>query len=397
MTLRKYSNTASPTIDYLTQLCRLELPPTVLSVALSEEIKSAFQSDAVTLLWLSTESKRVMMMHESAQQMSCAWSHADVIRQFFLGQFLSAELCGVIDVRHPLLELLAERCPSFSATCSASNRALLVKLKIANDVVGMILIHRHESRSFSTAEKAALCRLVPMIASALRIEENFNSCALATNESEAGLVLFNGAMEIQSASCRGWKLMQLAQFNDSSGDIASCHSGLIDRLRAHFGADGVSRTSQFVYQNSWGSFELVLHRLCDAEIQPNQALAVSIYRQEPLALNVLRGCRNVRLTEKQTEIALLLVKGHSYDVVAKQLRIRPTTVVDHVRKMYDKLGAVNRSELITALLLSAKHVRTALPLPQESLTWNDGRAVMHRELTNSRNRQTKETVRGNAI
>ncbi|MDP9430076.1 MAG: helix-turn-helix transcriptional regulator [Actinomycetota bacterium] len=57
------------------------------------------------------------------------------------------------------------------------------------------------------------------------------------------------------------------------------------------------------------------------------------------------------LTEREREVARLVVSGHSNPAVAAALHISLTTVQDHLKKVFAKLGVVSRHELTARMFL----------------------------------------------
>ena len=55
------------------------------------------------------------------------------------------------------------------------------------------------------------------------------------------------------------------------------------------------------------------------------------------------------LSTKQKEVCLLLTEGPSYQHLAERLGVRPNTIIDHVRKIYDKLDVRSHHELLSKL------------------------------------------------
>ncbi len=52
------------------------------------------------------------------------------------------------------------------------------------------------------------------------------------------------------------------------------------------------------------------------------------------------------LSERESEIAMLLLKGYPYKLIASRLYISESTVKSHVQNIYGKLGIHSRTELI---------------------------------------------------
>ncbi len=57
-----------------------------------------------------------------------------------------------------------------------------------------------------------------------------------------------------------------------------------------------------------------------------------------------------KLTEREGEIAALLIKGKTYRMIAGELRVSENTVKTHVKNIYSKAGVQSRTELMNLLL-----------------------------------------------
>ena len=53
-----------------------------------------------------------------------------------------------------------------------------------------------------------------------------------------------------------------------------------------------------------------------------------------------------KLTERETEILNLLVKGNSYKMIADKCSISIDTVRSHIKKIYDKLHVHSQTEAV---------------------------------------------------
>lgn len=57
-----------------------------------------------------------------------------------------------------------------------------------------------------------------------------------------------------------------------------------------------------------------------------------------------------KLTEREGEIAALLIKGNTYKIIASELNVSENTVKTHVKNIYSKAGVQSRTELMYMLL-----------------------------------------------
>ena len=379
----------TPEIVHLHQLCRLGIPGISLASALFQELKRVLPCDAMTLLWHEPASSSARLFHESETEVNCGFADPQCLSQMCFATNLG--LYAVLAAEHPMLQQIAPLLPGVAYIVEQKFQTLTVCFTDAQKCTGAILLHRSGLKPFSTGEKATLVRLSPALSSSLSVNTEYSQ--LVTSEVNSGILLLDSGMKIQYACCRGRKLIQLAQASVSMARRTEGESDLAQRLLTQFGVEDITRASNFIFHNCWGSFEFFLHQLSDSEFHSDPLIAVAVHCQEPLALSVFRGCKKLALTEKQTEIALLLIKGLSYDAVAVELCVRATTVADHVRKIYDKVGVSNRSELVTTLLLGVKKTARNMPLQDVAV---DGLGLL--SAPSSRvNPKLKGMVRGYAL
>jgi len=175
-------------------------------------------------------------------------------------------------------------------------------------------------------------------------------------------------MKIQSACCRGRKLIHQFQAINSKVERISRGITLGSMLPVNLDSEDSVRSPNVVFRNSWGSFQFIPYQLAGLTNKSEHSTIVVVHLQEQLSLAVFRGCRKLSLTEKQTEITILMSKGLSYETVATELHISSNTVIDHVRKIYDKLGVGNRIGLFTTLLLGVKEDANVAPINDAVLT-----------------------------
>jgi DNA-binding NarL/FixJ family response regulator len=60
-------------------------------------------------------------------------------------------------------------------------------------------------------------------------------------------------------------------------------------------------------------------------------------------------CRLFNLTNREIEIAKLMIKGVTYKTIAKNLFIADRTVTTHIQNIFEKLGVSNKVEMINKL------------------------------------------------
>ena len=66
-------------------------------------------------------------------------------------------------------------------------------------------------------------------------------------------------------------------------------------------------------------------------------------------LKILRAMRNLPLSPTQKEVAMLITQGISSEKIRERLHIKPSTVKDHIGKIFTKLDIHHREELLPKL------------------------------------------------
>lgn len=90
-----------------------------------------------------------------------------------------------------------------------------------------------------------------------------------------------------------------------------------------------------------------LHRQLSLVISKNTFLvSLSSLPPEQQQQTVARIGGDTGLSERESEIAMLLFKGYPYKLIASKLYISESTVKSHVQNIYGKLGIHSRTELI---------------------------------------------------
>ncbi len=208
---------------------------------------------------------------------------------------------------------------------------------------------------FSERDEQTLTQLVPYLAHALNAQPV--TPAQLVDNGESAVVVVNRRGEVEHESAEGRHLLLLAAHRRISPeavdwcgdtDIPPLLTILLERIEA-IAAGRPALTPVIELQNLWGKFVLRGYPMESNSATISGPVVVLIERYVPIKLKLLNSMQSLPLSAKQKEVCLLLTEGSSYQNLAERLGVRPNTIIDHVRKIYDKLDVCSHHELLSKL------------------------------------------------
>jgi len=328
-------------LERLRLLCGLRLNPAVLLPEFFANLRNLIPTLATTVIWNSA-AHGTCVATESADQFALA-KHAQHHPPFRQSLHAQGSTCSALaSADAPVRAALLAHDPQFLCHI-ADHHALTVSLCAAQQVIGcVVLYHSTSGIQFSTHEQAVLLNLAPALASALHAEHAPTDTLFVP--ATTGTMLLDDDGQLLHVCARAQRLMCLANL-----DVPGALCRQLSTSPTTEWPDAGVATREHV--NAAGRFVLHMQRL--KPLGNGMRLGgtlVNITHCVPLALSVLRQCEQLALPPKQTQIAVHLVQGDAYDAIATQLDISPHTVIDHARKLQQRLGARNRSELVAKLV-----------------------------------------------
>lgn len=335
--------------ERLQLLCRLDLPMRQFLPAILPYLRELVPASCAFVIWsdpqgntaLLRESPRAIAL-ETQTPRACEVHYA--LHEYFSGTSLGGRRCGLIPLH--VLGLDEAACAYRPAIAAV----LAVKLEDSQGLNGFLCLCRSSpAQLFSVTQQAMLVKLTAEFARAL-------SCKPAAPDAlavpaEAGFIVANAQGEIQSACPRAKNYLSMLMesrfrsFNQKAELPAELQQRIAAILDPEKPTEAVWR-----YRNSWGDFQFRARLLRERGSPATRSVAVDVTREEPLALQVFRKCRQQQLTARQTEIVIALARGQSCPTIGKQLNIGSHTVVDHVRKLCRRLDVPNRDMVVVRLL-----------------------------------------------
>ena len=220
--------------------------------------------------------------------------------------------------------------------------------------VGAINLHRPRSQKpFDTKDQALFLHLLPYVNHALQNQAIHD--LQYVNQGETGMLLLDQAGNIlyqNATAARLWLLAHNERILDETlktNDMLPQLRQLCRNLNTLFKGHDAPPPS-FCHINGRGRFIFTAYWLDKANREPGGLVGVTIEYQEPQALKILRGLRDLPLSPTQKEVALLLAQGVSSDEICQRLHIKKSTLKDHIGKIFDKLDINRREELLPLLL-----------------------------------------------
>ncbi len=220
------------------------------------------------------------------------------------------------------------------------------------------LLNLSRPRGFTTfreADRTALLRLLPYVEHGLSARADLASGPTAVGET--GLFILNRRGDLVFSSGQARHLLLLARYPSiplapstqvREPPLPESVRQLQRGLEAIF-RDRPAPPPVRVMDNGRGRFVFRAHWLDPTGPGAEGLVGISVEHQEPLRARLLRGTRRLPLSPTQRDVCVLLAEGASQGDLARILRIKPSTVKDHVSKIYEKLG-VNCREDLTDLL-----------------------------------------------
>lgn len=222
---------------------------------------------------------------------------------------------------------------------------------------GLLCLHRSQRyKPFGNHDRSLVGHLTSYLAHALAINDNGQGGFCEKGES--GMIVMNGAGKTRYRCPEAERLLTLARYPRllidarSEDRLQAKLAQLCRDLQAVYRGDTVLPPS-YSHGNAHGLFLFRAYRLTESDLGGGDMIGLTVEHREPLKLKILRGLRHQPLSPAQKEVALQLAQGEPFESIGKRLNIKPTTVKDHVRKIYTKLDIRQRDQLLPKLMAPA--------------------------------------------
>ncbi|NOU13306.1 MAG: helix-turn-helix transcriptional regulator [Methylococcaceae bacterium] len=221
---------------------------------------------------------------------------------------------------------------------------------------GVLGLYRSRGqKSFDIRDQEQLIHLLPYLSHAWRATENLpiEYCREATS----GMMIMDaqGAILYQSPEAKA--LVEQARYPKLLVEQRKQDRLLMRLTELCRNLQNIYRGQEapppsYLHTGPNGQFLFRAYWLNSYNNEPGGLIGMTIEHRKPLKLKILRALRNLPLSPMQQEVALFLAEGATSEQICKRMHIKPTTVKDHVGKIYMKLDIHQREELLPKLLAS---------------------------------------------
>ncbi|MEC5385893.1 helix-turn-helix transcriptional regulator [Uliginosibacterium sp. H3] len=218
---------------------------------------------------------------------------------------------------------------------------------------GALMMTREESQTpFSDADWATLEGFKTHVMHALRPPLKAIHDWTDSNNSATTLVDWNGRILHCSPSFS--RLLRFARdetLGPSPSTLPPLLMPLLKRLQ-HLHKGEPAAEARLDTQNRWGLF---LWRGYPLEAGPTiSSPGFIIYgqHQQPRLLTAARGAHQLGLSAQQQLVSLHWAKGRTQREIAQDLRVKESTVIDHLRRVYERLDVRDSTALAERLIVA---------------------------------------------
>jgi DNA-binding CsgD family transcriptional regulator len=216
---------------------------------------------------------------------------------------------------------------------------------------GYVCLHREDAHAgFAAAEAAALARLAPHIAHALRVATLLHGTSVPDRVLRPGVVLLAEDLNLVAVTPEAEQLLSLlVQDEPNRSPLPTAVYAVAVALQAleRGGRDASTLPSTRIATRT-GTWVRVHASRLNGHSAANQ-LVVILEPVEPRAMVPLI-LSAYGLSAREAEVATFVLRGHATHAIADTLHISGHTVQDHLKSVFDKTGVRSRRDLVGRLL-----------------------------------------------
>lgn len=224
---------------------------------------------------------------------------------------------------------------------------LRVALRADGCCWGFLVLHREQSRWFTHDEIDLLLSMAPSLAAGLRLGLALHP-GVDGDERGTGLMLLDTDLTPLAVTPSAARYLALTHSKEEqhADHIPDAVRALAARLGLMADDDPEPWLESRVPTTGGGWLTIQATRVCDRDGGAKVALLVKRARPSEMLPMVLLG---YKLTAREAQIASCVLRGLSTRDIAEELGVAASTVQEHLKAVFDKLGVRSRRELTAAV------------------------------------------------
>jgi len=223
--------------------------------------------------------------------------------------------------------------------------------------LGSLVLYRAPGeRRFTREDEQVLAQASTYIARGLEAgEDSAQALAFAATPHRRASLNLGASGELLHLSQEALKLLLLAHGGVTPDGVTRSprreEFGTLNLLwQHHERGRGLSREGlSLTIDNAWGRFVFDSEPMIPLSGSDAAVIHVGIRQFEPRLVSLRRALDGLPLSPAQRDVCVLLHQGESQFDIASELSVAPSTVADHVKKIYAKLDVHSVGELSARL------------------------------------------------
>ncbi len=388
------------TLVHIRQLCCLGISSESLMPALLRSVREYVDADSAGFFWVDAKGEMTNLYAERMlppKLMRLYFErHYDGEHPFRVEFLKRAQSAEGVSTTTPSPELLKTAYYNEILRHLDAHHVMYAVIRDQGNALGQLSLYRpRNAPAFTAAERAAINGITHYIAHAvtrpaqdeilLETESKTRNEADGETQSETrsetrselpseivseafagqfvesdqeGLVVVDGLGRIVQGTAQALNLLSMAtqaRFNRATPPLAAgdptpeAVKGLLSRLRTVL-QGGESPPPRDAFETPWGRFMLSAYALSDEPAGEIGLAAIQVRRQERLVVKLAQAMHGLGLPPQQREVALLIAQGKSNQEIAQALSVSPNTASYHVKQLFMRLDAHERSEALQKIL-----------------------------------------------
>lgn len=228
----------------------------------------------------------------------------------------------------------------------------------ARPLANLVIMRPFTMPDFSAAQVRLAAESQPWLSHLLVSPVSTGEEAPLTPSGDSGTAILDAQGRLLSVSADALSLLHhAAGLEYSPRTVRQAAQGEIQTLlRTLAGAVGAALQGQetplpaAMLRSRYGAFQVRAHALTAYAPGNSRQVSVHIERYVPQTLRLFRSPRFLELSMRERDVCLGLALGHSSPAIARELGIKPSSVIHHTRSLYNRLGIGSQKELLGALL-----------------------------------------------